>query len=293
MRQQARLVDLTALGPLSYRDVWDLQHELHERVRAGTVPQTWIAVEHEPVITLGRNAKIGNLLLGREQLAARGVDVVEIERGGDVTYHGPGQLVVYPIRKLERFREVVPLVRSLEEAVIGACARFGIEASRWSEHAGVWIGCNQICAIGLAVRQMTSFHGIAFNVSTELDYDRLINPCGLTDRGLTSLSREAERDVTVEEAKAVLFAEFERVFDVQFIEALPSTSVVAGATPSLGMTDVGEALGAAAVARGACECAASQEGRSGAGASESSPGRDETSVPESDCCRTSARAGSL
>jgi lipoate-protein ligase B len=194
-----------------------LQRALHERVCRGAALETWIAVEHEPVITLGRAAKPANVLLSRELLAARGIDVVEIERGGDVTYHGPGQLVVYPIRRLARFREVVPLVRSLEKAVIGACARFGVEASQWDEHAGVWVGRNQICAIGLAVRQMTSMHGIAFNVSTELDYDRLINPCGLTDRGLTSLSNEAHRTIPMSEAKSALFAEFERVFDLQFV----------------------------------------------------------------------------
>lgn len=219
----ARLIDL---GLQPYRDVWELQHQLHERVRTGEDPETWIFVEHPPVITLGRNAKTANLLLSREQLLARGVDVVEIERGGDVTYHGPGQLVVYPIRRLERFREVVPLVRRLEEAVIAACATFGIEGSRWSEHAGVWVGRNQICAIGLAVRQMTSLHGIAFNVSTELDYDRLINPCGLTDRGLTSLSKETGRSITLAEAKAALLPQIERVFDLQFTPVIPSVANV-------------------------------------------------------------------
>src|SRR5579872_7090502 len=164
---QARLLDL---GLRSYREVWDLQHQLHERVREGKEPETWIFVEHTPVVTLGRNAKEENLLISREVLAAQGVDVVEIERGGDVTYHGPGQLVVYPIRKLARFREVVPLVRALEGAVIEAVATFGITAERWSEHAGVWVGRNQICAIGLAVQKMVSLHGIALNVSTELDY---------------------------------------------------------------------------------------------------------------------------
>jgi lipoate-protein ligase B len=209
----ARLVDL---GLRSYRQTWDLQHTLHERVREGLESETWIAVEHPPVITLGRNAKSNNVLVPRELLAARGIDVVEIERGGDVTYHGPGQLVVYPIRRLERFREVVPLVRSLEEAVIRTCAAFGVEAERWSEHAGVWVGRNQICAVGLAVRQMTSLHGIAFNVANELDYDRLINPCGLTDRGLTSLSKETPRSISMSEAKTALFAEIEEVFQVQF-----------------------------------------------------------------------------
>ena len=106
--------------------MWELQHSLHQAVREGREPDTWIFVEHPPVITLGRQAKRDNVLLSPERLASQGVDLVEIERGGDVTYHGPGQLVVYPIRKLERFREIVPLVRSLESAVIEAVARFGI-----------------------------------------------------------------------------------------------------------------------------------------------------------------------
>jgi lipoate-protein ligase B len=219
---QARLLDL---GLRPYREVWALQHAFHERVRTGEESEIWIAVEHPPVITLGRNAKNGNVLVAREQLLARNIDVVEIERGGDVTYHGPGQLVVYPIRRLARFREVVPLVRSLEEAVIDACASFGVTATRWSEHAGVWIDRNQICAVGLAVRQMTSLHGIAFNVSTELDYDRLINPCGLLDRGLTSLARETQRPVSMDAAKSALFAAFEKVFDIEFITATETANV--------------------------------------------------------------------
>jgi lipoyl(octanoyl) transferase len=188
-------------------------------VRDGREPDTWIVVEHTPVVTLGRKADRKNVLLGADALARRGVDLVEIERGGDVTYHGPGQLVVYPIRKLERFREVVPLVRALEAAVIATCAGFGIAAERWSEHAGVWVGKNQICAIGLAVQRMVCLHGIALNVSTELDYDRLIVPCGLPERGITSLSREAGRPVSVEEAKAALLKELSKTFEVTFTHA--------------------------------------------------------------------------
>ncbi|HLI95207.1 MAG TPA: lipoyl(octanoyl) transferase LipB [Candidatus Baltobacteraceae bacterium] len=211
---QARLLDL---GLRSYREVWDLQHQIHERVREGSDPQTWIFVEHTPVVTLGRKAKEENLLLSREVLAARGVDVVQIERGGDVTYHGPGQLVVYPIRRLERFREIVPLVRALEGAIIDACAHFGVQAERWSEHAGVWVGRNQICAVGLAVQKMTSLHGIALNVGTELSYDSLINPCGLTDRGITSLSRETKRPVSVSEAKPIVLAALSKTFGIEFV----------------------------------------------------------------------------
>ena len=216
MTASARILDL---GLRPYREVWELQRRTHEAVREGRQPDTWIVVEHEPVITLGRQAKHENLLLSKEELTARGVDVVEIERGGDVTYHGPGQLVVYPIRRLERFREVVPLVRSLEGAAIDCCARFGVTGERWSDHAGVWVGRNCICAIGLAVRRMVSMHGIALNISTSLDYDRLINPCGFTDRGITSLSAETGRRVTVSEAKSVLLDELSRTFDVAFSSA--------------------------------------------------------------------------
>ena len=214
----ARLIDL---GTRPYREVWELQHRLHEAVRDGVEPDTWIVVEHTPVITLGRQAKRENLLLSEGELARRGIDVVPIERGGDVTYHGPGQLVVYPIRKLARFREVVPLVRSLEEAVINLCARFGIHGERWTEHAGVWIGRDQICAIGLAVQRMVSLHGIALNVSTRLDYDRLINPCGLSNRGITSLSAQCGHAIETASVKRMLLAELARTFDVEFITTEP------------------------------------------------------------------------
>lgn len=219
----ARVLDL---GLRPYREVWELQHELHERVRTGLDPETWIFVEHPPVITLGRNAKNANVLLSREALVQRGVDLVEIERGGDVTYHGPGQLVVYPIRRLERFREVVPLVRALESAVIAACTRFGVRGERCEEHAGVWVGSNQLCAIGLAVRKMTSMHGIALNVSNELSYDQLINPCGLTDRGLTSLSRETGRTISIAQAREALLDAFAREFSLEWVPSSASAARV-------------------------------------------------------------------
>jgi lipoate-protein ligase B len=208
---EARLLDL---GLRPYGETWDLQHRLHEDVRSGRAPDTWIVVEHPPVITLGRQAKREHVLVSDDALSARGIDVVTIERGGDVTYHGPGQLVVYPIRRLERFREVVPLVRALESAVIATCSRFGVSAERWSEHAGVWVGTDQICAIGLAVQRMVSLHGIALNVDTQLDYDRLISPCGLPNRGITSLSKETGRAIGIDQAKDVLLEELARTFEL-------------------------------------------------------------------------------
>jgi lipoate-protein ligase B len=209
----ARLLDL---GRRPYREVWSLQRELHAAVAEGREPDTWIVVEHDPVITLGRNAKAENVL------NARGVDVVEIERGGDVTYHGPGQVVVYPIRKLARFREVVPFVSALERAVVAALATFGITAAGRKEHRGVYVGDNAICAVGLAVQKMTSLHGLALNADTVLDYDRLITPCGTPEFGITSISNELGRDVTWAEARDVLLPALAAEFDLQF-EHIPAT----------------------------------------------------------------------
>ena len=216
----ARLLDL---GRRPYREVWALQRELHTAVAEDREPDTWIVVEHEPVVTLGRKAKTENILLPRELLAARGVDVVEVERGGDVTYHGPGQLVVYPIRKLPRFREVVPFVSALERAVISALASFGIAAAGRTEHRGVYVGDKAICAVGLAVQKMTSLHGLALNADTVLDYDRLITPCGTPEFGITSIAHELGRDVTWGAARDALLPALEAEFGITF-ERLPATA---------------------------------------------------------------------
>jgi lipoyl(octanoyl) transferase len=211
----ARLLDL---GRRPYREVWALQRAIHARVAAGAEPDTWIVVEHDPVITLGRNAKRAHIL------DVGSIDVVEVERGGDVTFHGPGQLVVYPIVKLPRFREIVPLVRALEETVIEMLAAFGIAAHGRSEHRGVYVGGNAICAIGLAVQKMTSLHGIALNANIGLDYGTSIVPCGTPQFGLTSMSKELGRDVRWAEARDAFLPAAERRFGIAFDS---------GATPPL------------------------------------------------------------
>ena len=193
-----------------------MQREIHARVARGDDPDTWIVVEHDPVITLGRNAKRESVLAAPDFLARRGIDVVAIERGGDATYHGPGQLVVYPIVKLARFREVVPFVSALEATVVESLATLGILARTRREHRGVYVGENNICAIGLAVKQMTTMHGLALNVSTELDYERLITPCGRPGFGVTSMSRELGRQIEIGEMRETLILKAGSHFDIRF-----------------------------------------------------------------------------
>ena len=223
MTNRARLWDL---GRRDYRSVLALQHALHAAVSEEREPETWLVVEHEPVITLGRNAKAANVLLPRPLLEARGVDVVEVERGGDVTYHGPGQVVFYPIRKLAKFREVVPVVNAIENAVIAALLRAGIRAQRRDEHRGVYVERDAICAVGLAVRKMTTMHGLALNACTALDYDRLITPCGTPEFGITSMSQQLSRTVSWDEARDLLLESLEGAFGVELERSTPVPELV-------------------------------------------------------------------
>lgn len=190
------------LGRAPYRPIWDLQHGLHyamvERKRAGEDPgEEWIlTVEHDPVITLGKHAKTSNLLFSDEALLARGIESIRIERGGDVTFHGPGQLVVYPIIDLERHRlGVKDYVHLLEEAVIRTVDEYGIRGERVEGASGVWIDAGtprerKICALGVKCTRFVTMHGLALNVTTDLSYFGLINPCGFVDKGVTSIELE-------------------------------------------------------------------------------------------------------
>jgi lipoyl(octanoyl) transferase len=193
------------LGRMDYGESLRQQEELVERRRAGRVGDILLLVEHPPVLTLGRHANRGNILASDEMLTARGVTVHQINRGGDVTFHGPGQLVGYPIfdlRELERAEGgrmgPVDFVRLMEEALIGLCGAYGVAAGRIAGLTGVWCGDpgahpGKIGAIGIHVSRGITSHGFAFNVATDLSYFRLINPCGITDKPVTSLEMELKR----------------------------------------------------------------------------------------------------
>ena len=189
------------LGRIAYKDAWDLQLRLHAERVAGARPDTVLLCEHDPVLTMGKSGKGQNLLVSQDELRRRGVSYYEIERGGDLTYHGPGQLVVYPIFKLARLREVQAFVRKMERSVVRALEAFGISGEQRADHAGVFVRGAKICSIGAAVRSGVTYHGLALDVCTDLGYFQLINPCGMPGVAVTSISRELGRDVSVDEAK--------------------------------------------------------------------------------------------
>jgi lipoate-protein ligase B len=177
------------LGTMPYRDAWGAQESAHADVLAGG-EERLLLVEHPPVITFGRRGVTErNVIASDDQLRALGVDVVESDRGGDITFHGPGQLVAYPIvRLIDHKLSVGGYVRALENAVIRTLASFGVEARREDRAVGIWVGDAKICAIGVRIRRGVSLHGLALNVTTHLHYFDLIVPCGLVGRPVTSLA---------------------------------------------------------------------------------------------------------
>jgi lipoyl(octanoyl) transferase len=187
------------LGRTAYRDAWALQKELAARRADGAIGDRLLLVEHEPVLTLGRGADERHVLASAAELEARGIEVIRVERGGEVTYHGPGQLVAYPILALSRRGLMLrPLVRALEAAMVETCAAFGVRADRRDGHPGCWIDPDgssprKIGALGIRVERGVSYHGIALNVSPDLDDFALIDACGMPGVVSTSIAVEAGR----------------------------------------------------------------------------------------------------
>ena len=217
-RATGRVLHVRRLGRVEYADALELQARLVEDRRAERIPDTLLLLEHPPVITLGvkRDAARSHVVAPSALLAARGIAVVETGRGGDVTYHGPGQLVGYPILDLRPDRcDVHRFVRDLEEVMIRVSADYGLAATRVAGMSGAWIGSQKIGAIGVRVSRWITSHGFAFNVATDLDAFDLIVPCGIRDRGVTSLARELGRAVALEEVEDRVATHMASVFDRQ------------------------------------------------------------------------------
>jgi lipoyl(octanoyl) transferase len=184
-------------GRSPYRQMWDLQRRLWTQRHAGRIPDTLLLLEHEPVVTLGKNARSAHLLLSEEGFRRRGVEVIATDRGGDVTYHGPGQLVAYWIFDLKAlYQDVHRYLRAIEEVVIRLLRGYGIDAGRSAGATGVWVGPEKIAAMGMHLSHWVSTHGFALNVTTDLRPFSWIVPCGLAGRGVTSMERLLGHDPT-------------------------------------------------------------------------------------------------
>lgn len=196
---------LLDLGRRAYQEVWELQKALVDRRADERIPDGLILVEHDPVATLGRRGK-------HEDVLDPGLEVFEVERGGEATYHGPGQLVGYPILKLPDRLEVKRLVTDLEDLLVRTCRDFGIEASREGPERGVWFGGKKIASIGLAVHRSVTFHGFALNVTVDLGEFLKIRPCGHDGGIMTSMERALGHPIELEDVKASVIAHFQGIF---------------------------------------------------------------------------------
>lgn len=224
----AREIDVVDVGTMGYGECWRLQQRLFEgaiaKKAAGEVPeQTILLVEHPPVYTLGKSGKESNLLVAEEFLKSLGAEFFHIDRGGDITFHGIGQIVGYPILDLSQLGiGLKAYIDAIEGAVIDTMAEWGIDCQRVAGASGVWIveqgkPMRKICAIGVKSSRWVTMHGFALNVNTDLKWFNLINPCGFTDRTATSMERELGRKVDMEEVKARLLEHFAKKLDVNKI----------------------------------------------------------------------------
>jgi lipoyl(octanoyl) transferase len=223
------MISVLQLGTIDYATGLQLQQRLVTLRKEGSIGDVLLLLEHTPVITLGRNANAANLLATPQQLKDRGVELFECDRGGDVTFHGPGQLVAYPIFDLRSLPSAVPnrksmgaveFVRALEEVLIKICRHFGIDTVRIPGLTGVWTAGSEpakIAAIGVHISRGVTSHGFALNVTTDLDYFRLIVPCGITARPVTSLQNELDLAIPMQEVEESIGQAFRDVFGTEVV----------------------------------------------------------------------------
>ena len=208
-----------SLGIVPYRDAWDIQLRLHAEVSDGRRPDTLLLVEHPHIYTLGRRGQEHDILIDADALESLGIEVHHTDRGGEVTYHGPGQLVGYPILNLRRWGGgPLKYVRALERVLIETLAEFGVIAESEGRPTGVWVEDRKIAAIGVKVSRRTTTHGFALNVCPDLSYFDHIVPCGMPDSRVTSLSGELGREAAVSEVAPVLVERFGAVFGLDLVD---------------------------------------------------------------------------
>jgi len=216
------VVEWAWLGTVPYARALRLQEQVHAEIAEGRAPETLLLLEHRPVITLGRHADPANLLAQPERLASEGISVVQTSRGGDVTYHGAGQLVGYPIFRVRR--GVRAHVTAMANGIISVLAAMGIAAEWRESQPGIWTGADKLCALGIQVRRRVAMHGFALNASVDLAGFRNIVPCGLASAGVTSICKLLGRAPTMEELTASVARAFAQSFGATLVQISPASS---------------------------------------------------------------------
>ncbi|HYQ60642.1 MAG TPA: lipoyl(octanoyl) transferase LipB [Desulfatiglandales bacterium] len=231
MEPKPKKVLTVDLGTIAYHEAWDLQHRVHEAKQTGLSADVLLLLEHPHVFTLGKNARRENILVSETVLKEQGIDCVSIERGGDVTYHGPGQLLGYPIFSLEPLKlRVVDFVDRLEEVMIRVLQSYGLPAQRSSLNRGVWVKEAKLGFVGIALRRGITLHGFALNVAPKLSYYNMIYSCGLKGVEIVSLSSLLRKSVPMEEVKKKTIRSFEDVFALK-TEPISLTDLHAALSP--------------------------------------------------------------
>lgn len=213
-----RKLNYITLGLIDYQQAWDIQKITFEKRKNNEIDDVLYLLEHPNTYTLGKIADKKNLIGSKEFLKENEIQVYEIDRGGDITYHGPGQIVGYPIIDLKSWvKDTHKYLRALEEVLILTCNEYGIKAGRNPEHTGVWIDERKIAAIGVKISHWTTMHGFAFNVNTDLNLFNGIIPCGIVDKDVTSLQKELNKEIDIDEVKEKIVGNFKNVFDYDLV----------------------------------------------------------------------------
>jgi lipoyl(octanoyl) transferase len=213
-KMENKILTYCDLGFIDYKEAWDLQQEIHLKRVSGDVDDILFLLEHPNTYTLGKTAHKENLIGSEDYLKQNKISVYDIDRGGDITYHGPGQIVGYPIINLNNwFKDTHKYLRALEEVIIMTCRDYGLNPERNPKHTGVWIGDRKIAAIGIKVSRWVTMHGFAFNINTDLNLFNGIIPCGIQDKTVTSLKQELKKELNIQEVKEKLLKNFKRAFD--------------------------------------------------------------------------------
>lgn len=212
-RSISRIFEYCDLGKIGYQEAWDLQKSIFDLRTKNEIEDILFLLEHPHTYTLGKVADKSNLIYNERELKEKEISVFDIDRGGDITYHGPGQIVGYPIIDLKNWKQDTHLyLRNLEEVIIRTCADYGLQTGRKEKYTGVWLGERKICAIGIKVSRWITMHGFAFNVNTDLNLFNGIIPCGINDKEVTSLKKELNKEMDLGEVKDNIIKHFKDIF---------------------------------------------------------------------------------